>query len=118
VAKKNPDVAGRMSELLDKAMIGWLENGTPLLDQEGQAVLDGEGNPVMRALTPAEADKIMKRIAQIGKVGTAGVGPMSTAAELEAMADEKIRSGEIRFDGKTRAIPALDVEGDDEAMRA
>ena len=115
---KNPDKHGRMSELLDKHMIKWLEEGTPLIDQDGRAVLDGKGQPIMRALTPAEADKIMKRLAQIGNASgaVAGVGKQSTADELERKAEEKIASGQIKFKGK--AIPPLDVESADAATGA
>jgi hypothetical protein len=54
------DVLGRVHELLAKDMLSRLENGVPVFDKDGNAVVEEDGSPVYRPLTAAEWTAIAK----------------------------------------------------------
>lgn len=108
------DTAGLMSELLDKAMLHILqEGGVPMKAPDGSVLLDADGQPMLGPIPAAMMGQIIKRIDQIRRTGTGGMGPDSAAARLQNAVGRGLADGTIKFNGKP--IPDLNIDDRDAA---
>ncbi len=112
------NIHNQMADLADLTLLDWLINGKPIVDAKGNPVKNKQGEQGRRPLSDREMDRVLKRLGQVGVVGR--VIESAGAEALARHAEERIKSGEIKFNGKpiAHSLPPLSQDDDAATRRA
>ena len=104
-----------LSDAVDAVLLNVIKNGQVVTDNEGNAVLDGEGNPVTVPPSAAYIRAAMERLKMVGHVTpAAGKGGAVEELRREMAARGTLSTNVVGRIGEKRPLPPLS-DADDRA---